>query len=1037
MIAARTSLALSLLAAYGLASSSAHAQQAESPDQRDIRQAEALSSQGKYGEAAAAFENVVKTYPTSVLAPMANLGAAINYFFNKEYDKAVAAAEKNLSSRTATPEILERCAVLIPQIISTKASDLPPTQTAERKKAFQDAVAKYDEFIAKYPASQEVETALYGKGRSLAQIEDYDAAADALKQALDKFPQSPTILDSKYLRGLVLMQSGAKTTPEGTADDKAKAALAESEKTFREIIAARNDLALMNSSFMQLGNVLSLKASQAPADSEEQQKLNEQALEQFREVRPKEIVQQVQDQRVKYYDAQAQASVRDLPKFQQWKRIAEKAREKLNEINGTPDQSVEAKLKAGQIFLVMKKYDEARVLLKFAENFVAEEDKDQKKLLSYFEAVTYAAQHVPEQSVAAYEKFKGAYAGDPVAENLPLLVGAVFLDTDPKINNLDTAIKYFDEQIATYPKSKYSAQALMSKASALISQKRYDEALKSLEETLKTQKDKDLLMQAEFALATVQREMNKNEEAVKTFKSVRDKYTGSEQAEQSAFWVGQITGAMGDAKTSLTELSDFITKFPKSQLMANALYFKARAQAQTNDRSGSLTTYKELIDGYKDSEPAQPAYFEMASMLQHEADEKAAAATGEKPKPDYTAVYDLMKEFISKYPTSERLFSAYDFSAQLAIKAEKQEEAIKFYDEYVAKHSDKPEVARAHLQLATIWKTKAEKLGPFLALSKADQDTWKEGMQIAVKNCEDGIVKQPESDMVSQLLETLLKIEVTRMQVGLKKADELKGYIQGLADKFQGKSTRSKILFGLANFLADNDREKKTDWFKIMADSFDQNLIYSPADMDRYSGALIDQKKYPEATAILDKLGKDYPVPPNVEPARATRSVGDAQAIVMAGRARILQAEGKAAEGQKILEQLKTTFPWSGKVMEANYGIGAGLFEQGKYEEAIEVLGNVAKSNTGSPKLRAQSMMLVAKALEKLGKFEEAINNYIKIATFFEAERDLAAEGLWRGSQLIEKQVTGEIPRPKPKPAASPTPKGKASPAAKAKAAQH
>lgn len=1017
-------LALSLVA-------NAQAPADKKRDQLDMEQAEQLAAQGKYAEAVALYQGIQQNYPTSAYIPGANLGAAVNLFFMKDYDKAAEAARKNFTLKTVPPEILERCYVLVPQILSTKAAELPPAQTEQRKKAFGEAIKGFEDFMAKYPKSPEVETALYGKGRALAQIEDFEGAAAALKQGMDAFPRSQTILDTKFLRGLVLQQAGVKAAENTGGGAQAKPALDEAEKTFKEIIAARSDLALINSSFMQLGDVYALKASMAPKDSDEQKKLYDQALEQYRYVSPKEIVVKAQEDRIKFFEAQAEAVRTNIAKadeFRQWRRVVEKQREKLAALKEQPDASLEAKLKGGQIFLALGKFDEARVLLKFVDGYLTDDDKEAKKRVAYFTAVTYAAQHVADKAVEAYEKFKAAYGNDPIAETLPLLVGAIFNDPDPKLNNPDKAISYFDEQVKQYPKSKLAANAVMQKTVALITQKKLDEALKSLNQILKEQTDKDLLKQAEFALGTVQREMGKNDEAIKTFKSVREKYPNTEEAEQASFWVGQITGLSGDAKTSLAELTTFVEKHPKSNLMPSALYFKARAEAQTGERTAALASYEQLTTKFPQSEPAQPAMFEMASMLQRSADDEAAAA---KPpgKPNYEKVHAVMRKFIETYPQSDRMYSAYDFSAQLAVKEEKLDDAIKTYEEYIAKHSDNPDVAKAHLSLANILKTRAEKLGPFLAMGKDDQTRWKEWMDAAVKNVEQGIEKAPESNAVSQLLDVLLKIENLRMLVGLKKADDLRAYFDGLAGKFEGKSTKTKILFALANFLADNDREKKGTWFDIMDKNYDASLVLSPTDMDRYGNGLIERKKYDKANEVALKVAADYPVPKNSDPTKVTRNVGDAQAVSMALRAKVLQGQGKAAEGQKILEELKKLYPWSAKVAEADFGIGAGLAEQKKYEEAIEILSKVAKNNAAPVKIRAQAMMIIAKCLEEQKAFGEAINNYIKIATFFESERDLAAEGLWRGAQLMEDQASGKIPPPKPTPKPEATPKGQAKPA--------
>ena len=227
MTAARLTLASSISAVLVLG---AHAQQQETLDQRDMKQAEALSAQGKFAEAVALYQGVPQKYPTSPYIPGANLGAAVNLFFLKDYDKAAEAARKNFTAKNVPPEVLERSYVLVPQILSTKAAELPATQIEQRKRAFQDAIKGFDEFVTKFPKSLEVETALYGKGRALAQIEDFENAAAVLKQAMDQFPKSPTLMDTKFLRGLVLAQQGIKAADQGGATPASTTALAEAEK---------------------------------------------------------------------------------------------------------------------------------------------------------------------------------------------------------------------------------------------------------------------------------------------------------------------------------------------------------------------------------------------------------------------------------------------------------------------------------------------------------------------------------------------------------------------------------------------------------------------------------------------------------------------------------------------------------------------------------------------------------------------------------------------------------------------------------------
>lgn len=1031
MNALRSPLTVSVAILLGMGLSLG-AQQAPAPttlDVQDMQKAEAAMAQGKYDEALKLAQGIPQNYPTSALIPGSNLISAVSYFYLKDFDKAVEAANKNLApgAKNVPPEVLERSAILVPNILVTKALDLPTGQAQLQKKTFEEAIKGYDDFIKRFPQSDDVESALSGKGRALAMTEDYENASKAFKEALQKFPQSPTIQDTKYMYGLARASEGTPTEKK-PASDASKLALDDAEKQFREIINARQDLVLMNNSFMQLADVLSVKAALAPRNSEEQKKLNEQALDFYREVRPKEVVVQAQEARIAFWRNQIEAARQkaDLAGIRRNQRVVEKEMEKLATVKGAPDQSIAAKLRAVGMFIALEKYDEARVLLKFTDGYIEDkpENAEDKKKVAYFITLTYAAQHNIDKSVPAYEKFLSTYNKDQIGENLALMIALQYLDTDPKINNPDKAIEYFKKQQNDFPTSKASSQAIVGQTNALTQIGKYDDAVKALKELIATSKDRDLLAEAEFNLAVVYRDMKKSEEALAAFKAVRDKYVGTAQAEQAAFWVGQMTP---DAKQRLAEHSGFIEKFSKSALLPSAYYFKGMAQNDAGDHAGAIKTFRELIEKLPDSEPTPGAYFETAKILRTQAE---AAAT--KGKPDYTKVRDLLlKEFVAKFPQSEKVYASYAFSAELFTAEEKNEDAVKTYQDYIAAYPNDPNVAKAHLAIGNLYKTMAGKVGPsYLAMGKAEQEKWAGYMNEAVKNAEEGIQKFPDSDEVSRLLELLLDIDKTRLNIGLKKEEDVKSYFSQLAGKFEGKSTKPKILFALANFLADRDKAKKGGWFEIMEPAYNEELVFSPSDLDRYGSELVKRKQLDKAKGVFAKLKRDYPIPANTEPGKVTRTVGEAQSVAMAGEASILQAQGKAADGQALFEKLKELYPWSGKVAEAEFGIANGLYEQQKYDEASEMLKAIAVKTTAPVGLRARAMMLLAKSSEALKDYDLAINNYIKIATFFESEREIAAEGLWLGAQLQERQSKGEIPKTaaKPKPAATPKAKAASSP---------
>ena len=91
----------------------------------------------------------------------------------------------------------------------------------------------------------------------------------------------------------------------------------------------------------------------------------------------------------------------------------------------------------------------------------------------------------------------------------------------------------------------------------------------------------------------------------------------------------------------------------------------------------------------------------------------------------------------------------------------------------------------------------------------------------------------------------------------------------------------------------------------------------------------------------------------------------------------------------------------------------------------------VTNSKTASAETRAAAMFLLAHIHEDLKHYELAISNYIKMANFYSGVPKLAAEGLWRGANLLERQAKGEIPMPTPTPKPVAAPKAPVKPAGK------
>ena len=1003
--------------------------QAATLDQQLMQKGDQLSNEGKYVESAAAYEELVKKYPTSPLFSDANFRAGYAHYLGGEYDDAVNSFNNLLAGKNTPPDLAELALSMTPQVLAAKASKLSPDDPA-RKAALEDAVKQFDVYLQKYPNSEEVESANYGKGLALYQLSKYEDAAAVLKANLLKFTQSPTMQDSQYMLGLTYGTIANVDMQKAGAEDKTiQAYYDDAEKLLRDIIAKRINLALVNDAQFQVGELL-LARGRFMTDKAKKDALFARAIDAFHAVQTKDYVVQAQKERVAQFTElrNKAGAARDMAGIQRYKRVIDKEQEKLAQIQSRPDQTVTAKFECGIIYFEQGRLDEARVLFSYIDQLGLTDDPEQKKELLYFVTMTYAAQGVADKAVEKYNAFQTGYKGNPIGENLQLVIGSMFLGDDPKVHDPKKAIQYFQEGLDIYPKGKFVGALVLAQSQAMIQLKDYSQALTLLDKPQAKTLPKDQAVDAAFFRATILEQTGQKAEAVAAFKAVRDGYPNTPQAEQSSYQVGQLLKDI-DPKAAAAELTAFIGKFTRSQFLPQAMFALGSSQGLLNQKDAALATFKDLAVNFPKSDPAPFSYFERGKIL---ADQQK-----------YDDCVAVMREYIAGYPASPDLYQAYDFIAQILTSQGKGMDAITTYEEFVDKRPKDPNTPEALLKLSSLWKGYAESQGPYLAIDEKKRAEWKKGVEKSAAAVERLISDFPESQTVALGLNNLLDVQRLLKSVKLKSEADIEQYFQQLAAKFASKpGTQSKVLFALASFTFEQDKAKA---LQEMASAYKPTLKFAPEDLDLYGQALIDNHKLDEAVEVYGKLAADYPLAKGANPKTAPRPIQEAQAIALAGLGKAFQEKGDPASKEKAADMfadLEKYYPWSPKMLEVNYGTAIALHDKHQEDEAVTRLQQVMKAQKASAELRAKSMLLLGKIFEADHRFEAAINSYIKIAVFYSGVPKIAAEGLWRGAQLQERQGTGEIPMPTPtpkptpgpkmSPAPKPSPAANASPAAKA-----
>jgi TolA-binding protein len=955
-----------------------------------------LYSSGEYKEAAAAYEKVLKDFPTDGMASSAQIQLAFCYYSLAQFDQAATILAKAAAGPPLSPELKQIADGLLPQILSAKAAAMPASDP-NRKSTFDDAISKFTDYIGKYPQAQDLENAIFSRAVAEYQLERYDDAIKDLELNLQKFPQSATLSSTKNLLAVALATVGSAELMKGDASAKAKAfALYKRAADYlREIIKKKEDIALINEANFQLGEILLNQAGFSPES--ERPALYAEALTAYRSVAPKEQIITLQQDKLSEFPARKAAALRaSNPALKrQLDRDNERELKKLSELQGKPDQTATALLKMAEIYFQLGKNNEARVVLKHVSPHLTS-DEDKKRAL-YFTTMTYALQNAADRATVGYEEFQSKYKGDALADNLPVALGGMYLS----LNNPNEAIRYFNESLAIYPYGRFTGLSVVQKAGAETRLGNLADALKTFQDYMTQNPPPEIGAIAQAGIAGIYKDTQKWDDAIAAYNEVKTKYAGTPQAVEADYWIGICTQQKGDNTAAALILDTFAKANPKNALAPLALYAKGGALIALGKKEDGIATLASVAEQYPDSQPAPFTYFMRAQLRASEG------------KPD--DVIALMRQFIEKYPKNDKVYFAYESIAQTAINAGKTDAGFATYREFVENYPESPQAGEAMFKIAELQRAKADALGRYSALSEQERSQWNILLEGSIATSEETIKKYPDSASLALALQTLLQSQRMLLGAELKKAPEVEQYFQSLADSAPSPNAKSKILFTLAAYVSEQDNARA---LTIMNEAYKPEIVYSPQDMDFYGLALIGQRKFDEAAAIFEKLAKDYPVPINVTPNQASQLVQEAQAIALFGQARVAQERGQTAEAGKLFQELKAIYPWSPKVLEADYGIAQSLKEQGKLDDAVTLLTGLIRAPTATAELRANGMLLGGSIMAEKAKaatdqqerneyLGAAIDYFIKIAQFYSGVPTVAAEGLWMGGQLLEQQANG------------------------------
>jgi tetratricopeptide (TPR) repeat protein len=1051
-------------------------------DAKEFEAADALLAAGKWKDALQAFEAFRNKYknqsPKSVDAKY-RLG--IVYIHEKMFDDAARELRQLLVDPKMDPRGKEEVQLLIAKALTLKGVNLPSDgqiQKGAQNKAFEDAIAEYDKFLAEFPKTKSGDSAHYLRAILLMAIEHYDEAVKGFATVVTSFPQSPLRFPSQMNIGkarmnqayaLLATKEGKEPKPEDVTAARG-IFTAQALPALQEAYSKSGDLAIMNEAVFYVGQILltlqqSAPPSEDPAIKKQQETLLLNALDSFRAVRSREEVVAAQEAKIEAFKKQIQLLTPGTPEYSGNKAALENLitidEEKKQKFLDEQDQFLGARLAIARIFLIQKKFDECRVLIRYlqGQKELLEKEKDARANLANFLAVTYIEQKNLAKGDEAAEAFRREFnttpgMGHEAGEGLPLVLSAAYIE-NPTEANVARAAAILDQARKDYATWRYEGQSLQVQIGLLIGQEKYAEALVLVDKMLganpRPEVEVDMLMTKAGVLRSMGQKLSlpaKADEAALTYKVVMDKFPALPQAEEAQYEAASILETRNPT-AALAALQKFIDKFKdtagKNEKTAKnvplAQFLLGRVHQTANKPDDAIKAYRYLAEKWPESEPAPKSFFKVFDI--------------QMERKNYTEAAKTMETYLQKYPTHEYLYYAYNNLAELLFSGYLRppakpgqpagptdadlEAGTKKLTEYVdyelSKDLKEKEGAKTLLKISDRWKKTVPAGLPYISFNSAQKLTWQKAMDNILSSNErilKSYLNKPEE--VLKALNNLVFAQKEMVKARVIDSTKAEAYFTKLIEQYgAAPEVKSKIEFSIADLLKESSPEKANHWRKTAMDTAAKATpgpvnpkgpdappappkpSFTPEQYDSYIAGLFDQKQYDEMTKSIAKMRLEYPLQKDETPEKAPRPVQEAQANALFWEAKILGAQGKTTDAGSKYQQLAKEYSHSGKVLEADFGIILGKMDMNPPQiepNFIDRLRAVVLSPQTAKffELRARALVLSGRVLEAQKEYDEAIKSYRQVPLLFQSVPAVASEGLWRAGQILKGQATGQLP---------------------------
>ena len=498
------------------------------------------------------------------------------------------------------------------------------------------------------------------------------------------------------------------------------------------------------------------------------------------------------------------------------------------------------------------------------------------------------------------------------------------------LDNYEPAIKDFLKFAADYPTKANADVALLKAATAYIKLDNKSKAIETIQKLLDTYPKSKLLAQALTELGKLQYFNKEYRKAKKSLTRVVSEFPKTLFVPQAEYFLGWINLADKKSNAALENFKRITVKFPNSPLASDALYQQGIIHIENHNYAKGQELLKLFLDKYQDDPKTEQAQFYYAITLSRQK--------------KYDSTKDVFKQFIQNNPKSPMVQRAL---YEAAWRAREQKQIKLARDNYTALLKEFPlgDLAeRATFELAEL-EYEAKKYDKSIALLDkliAKGVSGKLEQQVFYRRAWCFLGRKQDDDALDnfeQLLKTYPKsdyVPIAAYQAGelrLKLKDfetAYQHYLQSVSSKKNSEVRELALLrLGESQTLRDSWTAAQKTFETFMAE-FPRSKYDRRAQMWR-GWCLENLKKYDDAI-------RDY----------------------------------NAVLRFHIRDEISAR---------AQFQIGECYMAKKKYEKAIKALVQV-ELNYSSLKNKswcARAMLEMGQALDKLGKKDQAIEQYKKV----------------------------------------------------------